>query len=107
MRTIGEIKPTATMSTSIRANKRIEPKRILRTIAYADADIDKIPYEQSDYDTPDRDFVFFDRLFVRTLTFLLQGLAKNDPKMLAKSNVKHADVVSLIPRINQLVQKTR
>ena len=84
-----------------------QPKRILRTIAYADADIDKIPYEQSDYDTPDRDFVFFDRLFVRTLTFLLQGLAKNDPKMLAKSNVKHADVVSLIPRINQLVQKTR
>jgi hypothetical protein len=84
-----------------------QPKRILRTIAYADADIDKIPYEQSDYDTPDRDFVFFDRLFVRTLTFLLQGLAKNDPKMLAKSNVKHADVVSVIPRINHLVQKTR
>lgn len=84
-----------------------QPKRILRTIAYADSDIDKIPYEQSDYDTPDRDFVFFDRLFVRTMTFLLQGLAKNDPKMLAKSNVKHAEVADLIPRINQLVQKTR
>jgi len=84
-----------------------QPKRLLRTIAYADSDIDKIPYEQSDYDTPDRDFVFFDRLFVRTMTFLLQGLAKNDPNILAKSNVKHAEVASLIPRINQLVQKTR
>jgi len=84
-----------------------QPKRILRTIAYADSDIDKIPYEQSDYDTSDRDFVFFDRLFVRTMTFLLQGLAKNDPSTLAKANVKHSEVADVIPRINQLDQKTR
>ena len=84
-----------------------QPKRILRTIAYADSDIDKIPYEQSDYDTPDRDFVFFDRLFVRTMTFLLQGIAKNDAKLLARANVKHSEVVEPILRINQLAQKTR
>jgi len=84
-----------------------QPKRILRTIAYADSDIDKIPYEQPGYDTPDRDFVFFDRLFVRTMTFLLQGLAKNNPQVLARANVKHAEIATVIPRITQLVQKTR
>lgn len=84
-----------------------KPKRIMRAVAYADDDIDKIPFEKNEYDTPDRDFVFFDKLFVRTMTFLLSGISKNDPTLLARANVKHAEISDALPRLKKLFDLTR
>ncbi len=82
-------------------------KPVLQTFAAADPHDDKIPYDSKSDDTPERDLVFFDRLVTRTLTQLLQGLAKRDAQMLAKVDVKLDAVAPAIPRFLEMIAKTR
>ena len=82
-------------------------KPVLQTFAAADPHDDKIPYNSKSDDTPERDLVFFDRLVTRTLTQLLQGLARRDAQMLAKVDVKLDAVAPAIPRFLEMIAKTR
>lgn len=82
-------------------------KPVLQTFAAADPHDDKIPYDSKSDDTPERDLVFFDRLVTRTLTQLLQGLAKRDAQMLARVDVKLDAVAPAIPRFLEMIAKTR
>lgn len=82
-------------------------KPLLQTFAAVDPHDDKIPFESKTDDTPERDLVFFDRLVTRTLSLLLQGLAKRDAKMLAAVDVKLDAVAPAIPRLLEQIAKAR
>ena len=81
--------------------------QILQTIAYADPDEDKVPFNSKEEDVPDRDIVFYDRLLTRTLNFLFKGIKYNSADLLAKANVKHEKISDAIPKILELCSKTR
>ena len=82
-------------------------KPVLQTFAAVDPHEDKIPYDSKNDDTPERDLVFFDRLVTRTLSQLLQGLAKRDANLLAQVDVKLDAVAPAIPRLNEFLAKAR
>jgi hypothetical protein len=82
-------------------------KPVLQTFAAVDPHEDKIPFESKTDDTPERDLVFFDRLVTRTLSLLLQGLAKRDANLLAQVDVKLDAVAPAIPRLNEFLAKAR
>ena len=82
-------------------------KPLLQTFAAVDPHDDKIPFDSKADDTPERDLVFFDRLVTRTLSTLLQGLAKRDSNLLAQVDVKLDAVAPAIPRLNEFLAKAR
>lgn len=82
-------------------------KPVLQTFAAVDPHDDKIPFDSKTDDTPERDLVFFDRLVTRTLSLLLQGLVKRDAQLLAQVDVKLDAVAPAIPRLLELIAKTR
>ena len=82
-------------------------KPFLQAFAAADPGDDKIPFGSTEDDTPDRDFVFFDRQLTRTLSFLLKGIATKDPDLLAKAGVPHERIAAALPRFLELCAKTR
>lgn len=82
-------------------------KPLLQTFAAVDPHDDKIPFDSNADDTPERDLVFFDRLVTRTLSLLLQGLARRDAKLLAAVDVKLDAVAPALPRLLDQIAKTR
>ena len=81
--------------------------QVFQTIAYADPDEDKVPFNSKDEDVPDRDIVFYDRLLTRTLNFLFKGIKSNNAELLAKANVRYEKVSDMIPKVLELCSKTR
>ena len=50
--------------------------------------------------------VFFDRLLTRTLTILIQGIAKKDANLLAQVGVSFERIGPAIPRLLEICAKT-
>lgn len=84
----------------------LKDKKLLNVLAMSTGE-DKIPLQSTEDDTPERDLVFFDRLIVRTLSALLQGMAKQDEATLATVEVKLSYVKPALNRFLELCAKTR
>jgi hypothetical protein len=82
---------------SFRAFDRIGPgpegrKKILQTFALSPIHEDAISFLEPGDDTPERDFVFFERLINRTLRQLILGMKSKNAKQLSELSIKYEEI---------------
>ena len=81
--------------------------KIFQTFAAAPVDEDIIGILMPEDDTPERDFIFFDRLLYRTLSLLTAGILNNDKKKLESLGVEYESVAASIPKILEVCKSLR
>lgn len=81
--------------------------KIFQTLAAAPMDDDVISYGAPEDDTPERDFIFFDRLLIRTLSQLMTGIVNKKADVLTAVGVNYDEVAASIPKLLQLCALTR
>jgi hypothetical protein len=94
---------------SFRAFDKSSGSRIkfFQTLAAAPMDDDVISYGAPEDDTPERDFIFFDRLLYRTLSQLMAGILNKKADTLAAVGVNYDEVAGAIPKLLELCALTR
>jgi hypothetical protein len=81
--------------------------KIFQTLAAAPMDDDVISYGAPEDDTPERDFIFFDRLLYRTLSQLMAGIVNKKADTLAAVSVNYDEVAVSIPKLLELCALAR
>jgi len=81
-------------------------RQIINTVLRYSAG-DKLAIRSREDDTPERDYVMFDRLIYRTLTTFLSGLIGSDESALADVNVKRSAMEPSLPKLSELLKRTR
>lgn len=83
-----------------------EDKVFFKTFAALEHD-DKMPLGSTEDDTPERDVLFFERLFSKILNNLLTGIQTKNYSALSQLGIQAASVEKQIPRLLELLNKTR
>lgn len=83
-----------------------EDKVFFKTFAALEHD-DKMPLGSTEDDTPERDVLFFERLFSKILSILLSGIQAKNYSALSQLGIQAASVEKQIPRLLELLNKTR
>jgi hypothetical protein len=83
-----------------------EDKVFFKTFAALEHD-DKMPLGSTEDDTPERDILFFERLFSKILSNLLIGIQTKNYSALSQLGIQATSVENQIPRLLELLNKTR
>lgn len=83
-----------------------EDKVFFKTFAALEHD-DKMPLGSTEDDTPERDILFFERLFTKILSSLLVGIQTKNYSALSQLGIQATSVEKQIPRLLELLKKTR
>ena len=66
-----------------------------------------MPLGSTEDDTPERDILFFERLFTKILSSLLVGIQTKNYSALSQLGIQATSVEKQIPRLLELLKKTR